>query len=143
MTLDPVWLAGFFGFDLIEYRRPAASLLIASGSGLMLALMDACPRFRWCLDIDTRRELGRRVPELLVAFDRNCGFDLIAIAGWFSIDAPSSLREGMARIKATPCIGYSGGAGALPGELPTLATFINAARAGAVPLTDLNAGAVP
>ena len=46
-------LAAAAGLDVIEYPgRQETSLLVCAGTGLMLSLMDECPRLRWCIDAD-------------------------------------------------------------------------------------------
>jgi hypothetical protein len=36
----------------IDFDRGQRAALVCAGSGLMLAIMDACPDLRWCIDVD-------------------------------------------------------------------------------------------
>ncbi len=125
--INPVWLAQYFGFDLIDYKRWGDGVLIASGCGIMMSIMDAVPRFQYCIDVDSFRENHSRLPQLLSALDKNCEFKLIAIAGWFSLDKPDMLRDGQHRITNAQCVTYSGGYFAFPNEAQTLKQFIQQA----------------
>lgn len=84
-------------------------MLICSGSGLMMALMDAVPRFNYCIDIDNHRDITARVPNLMAGLDLNCGLTLIGVAGWFSVDKPDALIEGITRVKHTQVVSYLAG----------------------------------
>lgn len=121
-------IAKYFGFDLIDYERQGDSVLIASGAGVMMAIMDAVPRFKYCIDIDSYRSITSRVPQLISALDLNCNFGIIGIAGWFSIDEPKALQEGISKIKRTKCVSYSGNYRVFPNESPTLEIFITNAN---------------
>jgi len=126
--INPVWLAQYFGFDLIDYKRWGDGVLIASGCGIMMSIMDAVPRFQYCIDVDSFRENQNRLPQLLSALDKNCDFKLIGIAGWFSLDKPDMLRNGQQRIANAQCVTYSGGYAAFPNEAQTLKQFIQQAN---------------
>ena len=117
-------IANYFGFQLHDYSRTGDAVLIASGSGLMMAIMDAVPRFRYCIDVDNYRHITSRVPELISAIDLNCNQTLLGIAGWFSVDAPDQLCKGISKIKQTGYVAYSGGYGVFPNECATLNEFI-------------------
>lgn len=124
--MTPTALAQYFGFELHDYKRAGDSLLIASGSGLMMALMDSVPRFRWCIDIDSHRDIAHRVPTFMSALDLNCQFKAIGVAGWFSVDTPHTLRQGITKVTRAHCIAYSGGMGVFPNEQRTLREYIYA-----------------
>ena len=124
--MTPTALAQYFGFELHDYKRAGDSILIASGSGLMMAIMDAVPRFRWCIDIDSHRDITHRVPTLMSALDINCQFKAIAVAGWFSVDKPHTLQQGISKVTRAHCITYSGGLGVFPNEHHTLSEYIYA-----------------
>jgi hypothetical protein len=123
--INPVWLAQYFGFDLIDYKRIGDGVLIASGCGIMMSIMDAVPRFQYCIDVDSFRHNHSRLPQLLSAFDKNCHFKVIGIAGWFSLDKPDALRQGQQRITNAQCVTYSGGYSAFTDEAKTLKDFID------------------
>jgi hypothetical protein len=82
----------------IEYPRGSAGLLLAVGSGLMMATMDAVPELRWCIDIGGGRDYPR-LPDAAVWFDRLV--PLIVVHAWYSITAPYALRS------ALPCITHA------------------------------------
>jgi hypothetical protein len=123
-NLNPTWLASYFGFQLFEYERQGDSILIASGSGLMMAIMDICPRFKWCLEVDNHRDIASRLPNLINAFDQNCSLEIIAIAGWFSIDDPKQLMLAQDKIKQSKNFSYSGGYGFFKNEDIDLEKFV-------------------
>ncbi len=87
--LLPAFAKGY-RLDLHDYGGDrGAGLLVSSGAGSMMAIMDHAPKLRWCLDIDHLSREGRlagllacaaHLPEVLVAF-----------AGWFSITNPKPL----------------------------------------------------
>jgi hypothetical protein len=127
--MNPIYLSTYFGFDLHDYKRIGDSILIASGSGLMMAIMDAVPRFKYCIDIDNHRNINQRVPNYLTALDLNCKFSIIAIAGWFSIDNPDMLQQGISKINNAQCITYSGGYKVFPNECISLNDLIDKCNA--------------
>jgi hypothetical protein len=96
LTFDRI-ARGYGVADLIDYYANAADpnayergngLLVASGSGSMMGIMDMCPEFRWCFDIDANK--GARLGGLLSWASRFCR--PIGIAGWFSITNPDTLQ---------------------------------------------------
>jgi hypothetical protein len=123
--LEPSFVASYFGFELFEYRRQGDAILIASGSGLMMAIMDICPRFKWCIEVDNFRNIANRIPNLINAFDLNCDIEIIGIAGWFSIDNPQQLINAQQKIKRCKSFSYSGGYKVFENESKTLEDFIN------------------
>jgi hypothetical protein len=125
--INPVWLAQYFGFDLIDYKRWGDGVLIASGCGIMMSIMDAVPRFGYCIDVDSFRNNQSRLPQFISALDKNCQFQIIGIAGWFSLDMPNALQQGQQRISNAKCVTYSGGYAAFFNEANTLKEFIDRA----------------
>lgn len=122
--LNPVWLAQYFGFDLIDYKRLGDGVLIASGCGIMMSIMDAVPRYRYCIDVDSFRQIQSRLPQMLSALDKNCHLKIIGIAGWFSLDKPDALQQSQQRITNAQCVTYSGGYNAFTNETISLQEFI-------------------
>ena len=95
------YLARAYRLPVIDFERPGHSLLVSAGTGLMLSLMDACPRLRWCLDVDT---LALQERDRLTPFLR-CGqnvTDLIAVAGWFSSTNPKPLASAVDSLRRRP-----------------------------------------
>jgi len=83
-------VAAGYRLDLIDYGRDSSGLLLSSGSGTMMAVMDHAPALRFCLDIDAQTDEARLGAFLQLAA-RHCA--PIAIAGWFSITPPGPLLD--------------------------------------------------
>jgi hypothetical protein len=113
------------GVRLIDYQRPACGVLVSSGSGIMLGVMDAVPALRWCVDIDVPGA-ARDVEFFLRLLDGEAA--PIGICGWFSITKPDQLRSAVKTMREPPVV-YTGnvrlGAGI---EAHTLEAFIYALR---------------
>jgi hypothetical protein len=77
--------------------RAERSLLVCAGTGLMLSLMDACPRLRWCLDADglTSAQQSRLAPWLVW---RGYLADFVVVAGWYCATNPRPLAEAVRRL---------------------------------------------
>ena len=113
-----------FDIRLIDYGRPSYGLLIGSGAGTMMAIMDASVRFRFALDLDDCRGREHKLFGFIRALDRNGLIDLVALAGWFSITDPKPIAAVLKGLSA-PVIIYSG-AGLAPevfGDLPFVDTL--------------------
>lgn len=101
----PQWLVEFsrqYYVELEDYGWAGGRgdwLLIGSGAGIMMAVMDVAPRVRWCVDFDSIRRKERFGRWLNWAENFVGG---IAIAGWFSITDPKLLREAVAGLKRPP-----------------------------------------
>lgn len=80
------------GVPLIDYGRPTEGVLVGSGSGLMMALMDVCPNFRWCTEFDNAQNANWI--DFIEGVSRHV---LVVVAGWFSITDPRALREAVGR----------------------------------------------
>ncbi|HEY7301325.1 MAG TPA: hypothetical protein VH684_25830 [Xanthobacteraceae bacterium] len=96
-----------FDIPLIDYERPSYGLLIGSGAGIMMAMMDASARFRFALDLDACRGREDSLRAFIRALDRNGLIDLVALAGWFSITDPKPIAAALRGLSA-PVIIYSG-----------------------------------
>jgi hypothetical protein len=99
---------GIFGIHPVDYRRASYGLLIGSGAGVMMGVMDIAPRFRFALDADQYRGRETYLCDWIRAMDRNCLVDLIAVCGWFSITDPIPLAGALDTLSA-PTVVYSGG----------------------------------
>lgn len=114
----------FYGVPLIDYERPSArGLLVSSGSGIMMSVMDKVPALRWCVDVDMLGPTARLTDFLVMA---DAFVERIAVCGWFSITDPAPLRAAVAALSRAPLV-YAGhielGAGR---QVPTLGEFIDA-----------------
>jgi hypothetical protein len=95
--------AALCGVHLVDYgEHRGGALLIASGAGVMMAIMDAEPGFRWCCDVD----VGGRAVDFAVLASRRVG--LIGLAGWFSLHDPAAFREILTLPLACHVIAYGG-----------------------------------
>lgn len=75
----------------IDYGRPEATgLLIASGCGLMMSVMDAVSGLRWCVDFDALKPDASLDSFLTVAAP---GLSVIGMCGWFTITKPETIRS--------------------------------------------------
>lgn len=114
--------------DAYEDRR---GVLLGSGCGLMMGVMDAVP-FRWCMDTDELKlhQNPYRVYQLtqFVEMVSRAPDGGIALAGWFSISDPTPFRTAFAELDP-PGIVYAGNVRlGVPGEVSSLEEFIVAAR---------------
>lgn len=73
------------GVNLIDYGPARGrSVLLGSGTGLMMAIMDQVPEFRWCADLD----LGGHALDFAILAAPNVR--ALGLAGWFSITSPAA-----------------------------------------------------
>jgi hypothetical protein len=118
-------LSSAYRVPAVDYGRPSSGLLVSSGCGIMMATMDACPAFRWCVDADGLGADARLADWLLWArrLCRPVGF-----VGWFSLHDPRPVRDALAPLDPAPLV-YAGhvrlGVGR---ELATWPEFIAAAN---------------
>jgi hypothetical protein len=115
-------LARLYRVRLIDYERPGKGLLVSSGCGIMMGVMDHVPALRWCVDIDSCRDA--RIGDFMTAATRYAS--PLGVCGWFSLTDPTELREA---IRAVPEVvaTYAGHIRlGVPGEVTTLAAFIAA-----------------
>jgi hypothetical protein len=125
---DPTW----------PYGREDDWLLVASGCGIMMSIMDAEPRFRWCVDIDSIRHPCAKLDQWLIGMEMLVS--RVCVAGWFSITNPEQLRAALAGLETPPLVyAGTGGARLFPGceTATTLADFLR--RLDREPAGQLNA----
>lgn len=120
-------LANGYGVPIFDYRRDSTGLLVSSGAGIMIAVMDACPVFRWCLDIDRNKDAERLASFLFCADLR---VDPFGVVGWFSITPPAPLQAALRRLpNLGRVLAYTKGAVMPAGfHFDTLESFIGAAN---------------
>lgn len=93
---------------LVDYEREDGDwLLLSSGSGLMMCLMDQEPRHRYCLDTDllTPAEWSR-LPDWLTLMEGSCS--RVNACGWFSNAEEESRMVGLLRQVKVPPVVYFG-----------------------------------
>lgn len=116
---------------LTDYDRPSSGLLVSSGAGIMMAVMDAAPALRWCVDID-----GLPARADLEFFLRLADGDAepLAVCGWFSITDPTTLRRALGALRARALV-YAGNVRlGVKGEMDSLGALVAAlARLESVP----------
>src|SRR5437763_15091234 len=96
-----------FDIPLIDYGRPSYGLLVGSGAGTMMAIMDASHRFRFAVDLDECRGREHKLCAFIRALDRNSLIDFVALAGWFSITDPKPIAAAFEGLTVAVII-YSG-----------------------------------
>lgn len=104
--MKPESVGAFFGVQVIDYGRRSNGILLSSGAGIMMAVMDAALQYRWCIDLDTMRAHRARVANFIVALDLNTEINLIGAVGWFSLDDPRPIVEGLARCRRAQVVSY-------------------------------------
>ncbi len=77
-----------YRIPVIDWERPSTGLLIASGSGLMMSVMDTVPELRWCIDFD-----GLPKTHQLDSFLTLAGRIASPIGMWFTITDPARIRN--------------------------------------------------
>jgi len=87
-------LAKLCGVPLTDYERDAEGVLVASGSGLMMSVMDHAPSIRWCVEYDERVCRGARWVEFIPALCEVA--PIVVVAGWFTVTDPTELRAAVA-----------------------------------------------
>lgn len=82
----------YFGVNLICWNRSSSGLLITSGSGLGLSLMDELDFLNFWVDIDNYR-YDPKDWEALVSWAININSSLVILGGWFTIDNDKIFRD--------------------------------------------------
>ena len=118
-------IARMYRIPIIDYARDARGVLVSSGCGIMMAIMDEARTLRWCVDID---ELPRenRLHDFMLWLPRLAR--PIAVAGFFSLTDPTPLRMSVAAL--SDAITYGGAGVSLGGsECSTLRDFLDKVNA--------------
>ena len=130
------YLGRVYGIEAIEYPdRTARGVLLSAGTGLMLSIMDQCPRLRWCLDVDgLTRDQFDRLGDWLVCVGNVT--ELVAVAGWYCSTNPNLLAAAVRRLRQRPlcyvqCRGVGGDAFATLRTASELGEFVSQVNASA------------
>lgn len=80
------------GVKFFDYERESNGILLSSGCGIGMAVMDVCPAFRWFVDIDSYRR--EAIDWEAIAVVLSCRKpSVIGFVGWFTIDTPSEMNR--------------------------------------------------
>lgn len=97
-----------FGVELIDYDRQGLGVVISSGCGLGLAIMDVLPTARYFVDIDRYRT--RSLDWEAVGVLLRCGNpSFVVLVGWYTIDVPQAMNAIELGLKGAPSYRYDGG----------------------------------
>lgn len=108
-----------FGVTFTDYGREGAGVLLSSGCGIGLALMDVLPEFRWFVDMDNYRYKSVDWEAIAVMLSV-AGAEEFLLAGWFTFDAPVGFDRFSRGVLATSRLSrYEGGHGFTLGEFLT------------------------
>lgn len=94
-------LRAWFGVDFIDYGRDAPELLISSGAGIAMGLMDTVRSLGYMVDIDmyrSRADVDWECLGVLIGLHRP---RRIVMCGWFTIDKPVNFNAIERGIRAT------------------------------------------
>lgn len=99
-----------FGVAFHDYNRPGQTgILLSSGCGIGLALMDECQNLNYFVDIDNYRFKNIDWECLLITLSA-ANPSVIVLAGWHSIDRPKAFEDATKGIVNNVClIRYIGG----------------------------------
>jgi hypothetical protein len=85
------------GIELHDYGRQGASgVLVTSGTGIMLGIMDVAPCLRWCTDLDAAKG-DRERDFFLRLIDGEA--PVVAVAGWWTVSNPEPVRRALAQYR--------------------------------------------
>ncbi len=119
MTLEEV--ARLYAIPLIDYERPSNGLLLSSGCGLMMSVMDAVPELRYCVDVGPMK--SPRLKDFLLFARRMVS--PIGVVAWFSVTSPSKILDACEGLEDV--VLYLGHVETShPGQVPSLADFVRA-----------------
>ena len=118
--LNPETLGKIYNVGIIDYKREGHGILMAIGSGFMMAVMDMCPKLRYCTDLSNFRNWDG-FQKWLVCM--NWLADFIVVAAWYSISKPEKLRESLLLVKKVPLLIYSNFDFKMEPQYPNLASL--------------------
>ena len=106
-VLAVIQAARLYAVPLIDYEREDAyGVLVSSGCGIMMAVMDASPCLRWCVDADRLRGNPRaRIADFLYCASLTA--DPVVVCGWFSYTDPTELTAAIWKMPIPPLV-YGG-----------------------------------
>lgn len=100
-----------FGVTFHDYKRAGQTgILLSSGCGIGMALMDECPNLNYFVDIDNYRFKNIDWECLLVSLTAACP-SVVVLAGWHSLDRPVAFERASLGVQTglTKLIRYIGG----------------------------------
>jgi hypothetical protein len=113
-----------FGVEFADYGRQSTGILLSSGCGIGMALMDVCLELNYFVDIDSYRFKPVDWESLMVTLSV-AKPQVIVLAGWYTIDRPLSM-EAAARgcIDKNSLVWYEGGKKDLSEAIAEIHRFI-------------------
>lgn len=107
-----------FGIEFVDYEREGEGVLITSGAGIGMAMMDTLPWLRYMIDLDSYRfkMIDWEAVAVLLSVHKP---KAIVMVGWFTIDRPRAFEAFIKGVIDTPLFVYRGG------ESQTLGEFIS------------------
>lgn len=112
MSFTPEQIAALYNVTTYDYGpHHGQGVVVASGTGLMLAIMDQVP-VRYCVDYDTAKEDKRcRIEDYMRLMARYA--PPLCMVGWFTSTRPEAFQRGIAEVVADGhgdrVLCYSGG----------------------------------
>lgn len=97
-----------FAVDFISYGRGGTGIVVASGAGLGLSMMDVFLSCEYFIDIDRYRNAAVDWEAIAVLLS-GARPRMIVMVGWFTIDRPISFDRFERGVFATPLYRYDGG----------------------------------
>ena len=96
-----------FGVEFIDYARAGTGIVVSSGCGIGLAVMDQLPLCRYFVDIDNYRKQTIDWEALFIAVSARKP-SAIVLVGWYTIDVPKTIST-IERACLSPSYRYDGG----------------------------------
>lgn len=110
------------GVEFIDFERPGRGVIVCSGSGIGLSLMDVFLDCRYLVDIDSYRmdkSIDWECVAVLLSTRRQ--IDRVIMAGWFTIDVPVNFNAFQRGLLVENFVYRGGGS-------ESLAEFVNRIR---------------
>ena len=101
-----------FEVSFIDYANPGRGVLISSGCGIGMAIMDLTPTLRFFLDTDSyrhRTDIDWEALSVVLTSETQSKPDYIILSGWFSLDPPEIFDRIERGILETQLFRYEGG----------------------------------
>ncbi len=114
--------ARLFDVELIDYERSGDGIVLSSGAGIGVALMDVLTHCRYFIDIDLYRNKSIDWEAVGILLSMKCKTSIVA-AGWFSFDSSSNFDAFCRGVVACTLYRYEGGRDVMLSEFIDTVTF--------------------